>query len=155
MRRTSSSSAMARWPPATRKTGAPTPSTPRSTSAAKASGSVDLGEKEKWWRREDSNLRHGAYETPALPPELRRRAGGPSRKVTGLGSRSQANRGSFLSGCARNCAREAPRDVLKVPRAHDVVAVEDRASLVPSHRHRNSLWHPCVDHVSHRRSPAV
>src|ERR1700732_1480949 len=25
-----------------------------------------------WWRREDSNLRHGAYETPALPPELRR-----------------------------------------------------------------------------------
>src|SRR5262249_41957166 len=24
-----------------------------------------------WWRREDSNLRHGAYETPALPPELR------------------------------------------------------------------------------------
>ena len=29
-----------------------------------------LGE---WWRREDSNLRHGAYETPALPPELRRR----------------------------------------------------------------------------------
>jgi ribosomal protein S30 len=28
-----------------------------------------------WWRREDSNLRHGAYETPALPPELRRRVG--------------------------------------------------------------------------------
>jgi hypothetical protein len=27
---------------------------------------------EMWWRREDSNLRHGAYETPALPPELRR-----------------------------------------------------------------------------------
>ena len=25
-----------------------------------------------WWRWEDSNLRHGAYETPALPPELRR-----------------------------------------------------------------------------------
>jgi hypothetical protein len=28
-----------------------------------------------WWRREDSNLRHGAYETPALPPELRRQNG--------------------------------------------------------------------------------
>src|SRR5678815_2717499 len=37
-----------------------------------------------WWRREDSNLRHGAYETPALPPELRRRVGGPSSKLTGL-----------------------------------------------------------------------
>src|SRR3990170_3801172 len=32
-----------------------------------------LGKVGEWWRREDSNLRHGAYETPALPPELRRR----------------------------------------------------------------------------------
>src|SRR5215469_11903799 len=134
MPRTSSSSGIARWPPVTRKTGAPTLSTPRPTSAAEASGSVDSG-RGKWWRREDSNLRHGAYETPALPPELRRRAGGPSRKVTRLGSGSQANRGSFLRDCARNCARETPRDVLKVPWAYDVVAVEDRAGLVPRHRH--------------------
>ena len=42
-----------------------------------------------WWRREDSNLRHGAYETPALPPELRRRVGGPSSKRTGLRDRRQ------------------------------------------------------------------
>src|SRR5215813_9418660 len=108
-----------------------------------------------WWRREDSNLRHGAYETPALPPELRRRAGGPSRKVTGLGSGSQANRGSFLSDCARDCARQAPRDVLEIAWAHDVVAVEDCAGLVPSHGHGNSLWHPRIDHVPHRGPPAV
>src|SRR6266478_5098969 len=38
----------------------------------------------EWWRREDSNLRHGAYETPALPPELRRRNQDASRKLTGL-----------------------------------------------------------------------
>ena len=36
-----------------------------------------------WWRREDSNLRHGAYETPALPPELRRRPGGRAENVQG------------------------------------------------------------------------
>ena len=72
----------------------------------------------EWWRREDSNLRHGAYETPALPPELRRRAGGPSKKLTDLRSRSQASGGRFRGDCARNCAREAPRDVLQVPRAH-------------------------------------
>ena len=35
----------------------------------------------KWWRREDSNLRHGAYETPALPPELRRRVGDRAENV--------------------------------------------------------------------------
>src|SRR5215467_3749497 len=155
MPRISSSSEIARWPPDTRKTGARTPSTPRPTSAAEASGFGWFWGRQKWWRREDSNLRHGAYETPALPPELRRRAGGPSRKVTGLDGGSQANRSSFLSGCARNCAREAPRGVLKVSRAHDVVAVEDRASLVPRHRHGNPLRHPCVDHVPDRSPPAV
>jgi hypothetical protein len=36
-----------------------------------------------WWRREDSNLRHGAYETPALPPELRRRPGGRAENLQG------------------------------------------------------------------------
>src|SRR5499427_5368079 len=55
----------------------------------------------EWWRREDSNLRHGAYETPALPPELRRRTGGPSRKVTGLDSGSQA---SAAASSSRNAS---------------------------------------------------
>ncbi len=33
----------------------------------------------RWWRRLDSNQRHRAYETPALPTELRRH--GVSRVV--------------------------------------------------------------------------
>jgi hypothetical protein len=49
-----------------------------------------------WWRREDSNLRHGAYETPALPPELRRRARTRAGKLQGYGTgvkRAAASRG--------------------------------------------------------------
>src|SRR5258705_2093646 len=75
-----------------------------------------------WWRREDSNLRHGAYETPALPPELRRRPGGPSRKLTGLRDSRQVTRSR--AGC--NCARELGCHVLQIGRAHDMVAVEYR-----------------------------
>src|SRR5215470_4136992 len=41
----------------------------------------------KWWRREDSNLRHGAYETPALPPELRRRVGDRAENLQAYGKR--------------------------------------------------------------------
>jgi hypothetical protein len=40
-----------------------------------------------WWRREDSNLRHGAYETPALPPELRRRVSGRAGNLQVYGTR--------------------------------------------------------------------
>ncbi len=43
--------------------------------------------KRGWWRWEDSNLRHGAYETPALPPELHRRAR-QGRVMVGAGRRS-------------------------------------------------------------------
>src|SRR5262245_36774027 len=39
-----------------------------------------------WWRREDSNLRHGAYETPALPPELRRRVGDRTENLQTYGA---------------------------------------------------------------------
>ena len=40
----------------------------------------DLGR--YWWRRVDSNHRHRAYETPALPTELRRQT--PRELETGL-----------------------------------------------------------------------
>ena len=63
----------------------------------------------EWWRREDSNLRHGAYETPALPPELRRRSRGRSRKVTGLRSGSQADRRALRGHCARKYACDSRR----------------------------------------------
>src|SRR6185295_7588449 len=42
-----------------------------SQTSSESDGGV-IGALVVWWRREDSNLRHGAYETPALPPELRR-----------------------------------------------------------------------------------
>jgi hypothetical protein len=35
-----------------------------------------IGARQDWWRRVDSNHRHRAYETPALPTELRRHAYG-------------------------------------------------------------------------------
>src|SRR4029453_14609681 len=97
-----------------------------------------------WWRREDSNLRHGAYETPALPPELRRRVGGPSSKLTGLRDRRQVTRGRAGRWCARECAREPRGDVLQIGRAHDVVAIEHRACPVPGHLHRHPLRTPAL-----------
>src|SRR5215467_14021765 len=155
MPRISSSSEIARWPPDTRKTGARTPSTPRPTSAAEASGFGWFWGRQKWWRREDSNLRHGAYETPALPPELRRRAGGPSRKVTGLRGRRQASVGHLRGQCARKCARQAPSDVLEICRAHNVVAIKDRARSVTGHPHGDAFRDPGVDHIADRRPPEV
>src|SRR5262245_49440860 len=59
------------------------------------------------------------------------------------------------SDCALNCARQPPGDVLKVRRAHDVVAVEHGARLVPRHGHRHPLWHPSIDHVAHGGAPEV
>src|SRR5678815_481150 len=106
-----------------------------------------------WWRREDSNLRHGAYETPALPPELRRRAGWTSRKLTGLRGARQARRCVGSSDCARNCAREPPGDVLEITGAHDVVAIEHAAGPVSRHSHGYTLRNTSVDHVA-RRCPA-
>ena len=47
---------------------------------------VGLRRAGQWWRREDSNLRHGAYETPALPPELRRRAGDRAANLQAYGA---------------------------------------------------------------------
>lgn len=38
---------------------------------------------QKWWRRVDSNHRHRAYETPALPTELRRHRKGNGRTPRG------------------------------------------------------------------------
>src|SRR5262245_4538567 len=38
----------------------------------------------RWWRWEDSNLRHGAYETPALPPELHRHSQGDQELSGGI-----------------------------------------------------------------------
>ena len=115
-----------------------------------------------WWRREDSNLRHGAYETPALPPELRRRVGGPSSKLTGLRDRRQVTRpaGSrpepvLGRACARNCARELRGHVLKVGRAHDMVAVEHGPGPVPGDLHRHALGDPCNYHVPDRGPPEV
>src|SRR3990172_7166651 len=43
----------------------------RPEQGANDSGRVE-GLGERWWRRLESNQRHGAYETPALPTELRR-----------------------------------------------------------------------------------
>src|SRR5262245_21676395 len=108
-----------------------------------------------WWRREDSNLRHGAYETPALPPELRRRVGWTSSKTTGLRSGRQASGGSFGLGCARKCARELQRDVLKVARRDDVIAIEDAAGLVAGNGPRHPFGNTLIHHVPHRRPRKV
>src|SRR5262250_1565399 len=57
-----------------------------------------------WWRREDSNLRHGAYETPALPPELRRRG----RKLRLLQS-------AILASPTRLCPELCPLGAVRRP----------------------------------------
>src|SRR6202022_3803046 len=51
---------------------APHPAAVGSAGALAQPQAVAAARRGMWWRREDSNLRHGAYETPALPPELRR-----------------------------------------------------------------------------------
>ena len=114
-----------------------------------------------WWRREDSNLRHGAYETPALPPELRRRVGGPSSKLTGLRDRRQVTRpaGSrpepVLGGPVPVTVPGSCGHVLKVGRAHDMVAVDHGPGPVPGDLHRHALGDPCIDHVPDRGPPEV
>src|SRR5262245_57886683 len=101
-----------------------------------------IGVVQMWWRREDSNLRHGAYETPALPPELRRRAGGRAENLQAYGAGVKRARGSLGGHCARHRARKPPSDLLEIAGAHDVAAVEHRASLVAGHGHGYALGHP-------------
>ena len=58
----------------------------RARSRARSENSAEMLSRKvlkTWWRREDSNLRHGAYETPALPPELRRHLVGRAGNVQG------------------------------------------------------------------------
>jgi hypothetical protein len=54
-------------------------------------------------------------------------------------TRSRAGR-----NCARECARELGRHVLKIGRAHDVVAIEHGARPVPGDLHRHPLGHACI-----------
>src|SRR5712691_7460429 len=94
-----------------------------------------------WWRREDSNLRHGAYETPALPPELRRLG----NQISELQRRILPR----LPHCALNCARYATRSLLEILRRGDVVAVEHGARPVPADLHDDAFGDPSPDHVPH------
>src|SRR5712691_8597244 len=70
-------------------------------------GKVSLAEAwenfNEWWRREDSNLRHGAYETPALPPELRRRLRARGRKLQAYGTRVKPESAAERPLCATSC----------------------------------------------------
>src|SRR5438094_1340442 len=84
-----------------------------------------------WWRWEELNLRHGAYETPALPLSYT----AEPRKINGLETGFYPG----TPGCARDCARrrghvgdrrDPARRVLEVRLADDVVAVEHRPRLV-------------------------
>jgi hypothetical protein len=68
----------------------------------------------EWWRREDSNLRHGAYETPALPPELRRLGRNFAQLQSGILTRLGAGARPIVPGtratrrgnARANCAEE-------------------------------------------------
>src|SRR5258705_13487063 len=63
-----------------------------------------------WWRREDSNLRHGAYETPALPPELRRLGNQISELQAGILPR-RPERARNCAGTAAGSGRERGRSL--------------------------------------------
>ena len=56
---------------------------------------------------------------------------------------------------ARNYAREPPRRLLQVRRAHDVVPVKHRAGLVARHFHGHALRDTPVDQSPDRRAPEV
>src|SRR4030095_10734224 len=83
-----------------------------------------------WWRREDSNLRHGAYETPALPPELRRLGNQINEMQSGILSRvpERARKRAHEPGCG-----------LQILRRGDVVAVKHAAGAVPADLHRHAF----------------
>ena len=74
----------------------------------------------KWWRWEELNLRHGAYETPALPLSYT----ATSRKIDELAN------GFYRSGCdcARDCAPNAIGRGAEVLR-DDLVPVKNAARL--------------------------
>jgi hypothetical protein len=56
---------------------------------------------------------------------------------------------------ARNYAREPPRRLLQVRRAHDVVPVKHRAGLVARHFHGHALRDTRVYQIPDRRAPEV
>jgi len=52
-----------------------------------------------------------------------------------------------LLGCALEIVLRALRCCAQIGFAHDVIAVEDAASLVPADAHGDFLRHPGADHV--------
>src|SRR5262245_32355297 len=81
------------------------------------------------------------------PTELQAR----SVIIATCSTRGKVGRG----GCARDCARETARYVLKIGRTRDVVSVEHGPRSVPGDLHCYALWHASVDHVSNRRATKV
>src|SRR5262245_33272241 len=79
----------------------------------------------------------------------------PSRPPTDGHSQRSSRVRDAPSVRAPEDARQFPRHVLKVARAHDVIAVEDGSRLVPRDAHGNALDDAGVDYVPHSRAPEV
>jgi len=59
-----------------------------------------------------------------------------------------------LPRCARNCARDAARDVPGIRRADDAVTIEHGAGPAPGHLHRHPLGTPAFDQSTPSRLEA-
>ena len=87
-----------------------------------------------WWRWEELNLRHGAYETPALPLSYTAKC----REIRGLRTGILSHRGRV---CPKICPRRSPHAGRPpgVALFRDVGAVESAARPVAGDGHRRVL----------------
>src|SRR5438552_1047915 len=87
-----------------------------------------------WWRWEELNLRHGAYETPALPLSYTAKC----REIRGLRTGILSHRGRV---CPKICPRRSPHAGRPpgVALFRDVAAVESAARPVAGDGHRRVL----------------